>query len=80
MCFKRTCCGSAGVCDQHRSLYFHKVTRIQEFADLADDFGALNESLFYLRIHDQVHITLTITQVGIGQTVEFFRKHLKTFA
>ena len=34
-------------------------------------------SILNILIHDQVDITLTITLVGIGQTVELLRKYLQ---
>ena len=43
----------------------------------ADDLGTLYKSIFHICVHDQVHITLTVTDIGVGQTVEFLRKDLQ---
>ena len=39
--------------------------------------GTLQKDIPNLRVHDQINITLTVTKIGIGQTVIFFRKNLK---
>ena len=44
--------------------------------DTADDFRTFYESLFYILVHDKIHITLTITHIGIGQSMELLRKDI----
>ena len=71
-------CGSAACIGyQHRCLHFHEVSRIQEVTDLLDDLGSLDKGLPGLCVHDQVHISLAITGVGIGQSVEFLGQDLE---
>jgi len=78
MRLERSCSSAAGICHQHRSLHFHKSLSVQIFTDSADDFGTFNESILYFRIHDKIHISLTITDICIGQTMKFFRQYLQT--
>ena len=78
MCLERSCRSTAGIGYQHRCLHLDKVASVKEIADLLDDLGALDKGLFNLRIHDQIHVTLTIAGICICQTVEFLRKGLQT--
>ena len=77
MRLERSCSSAAGICNQHGSLHFHKALSVQITADGADDSGTFYKSILNILIHDQVDITLTITLVGIGQTVELLRKYLQ---
>ena len=36
-----------------------------------------DKGILYFRIHDQIHITLTITCIGICQSVELLRQNLQ---
>ena len=80
MRLKRSCRRSACVCHQHRSLDFHKALAVQIFADRADDFRTLDKSILYLRIHDQIHVSLAVTKVCVRQPVELLREDLKALA
>ena len=80
MCLERSCCCTACIGYEHRSLDFHEALSIQITTDAADDFRTFDECIFYIRVHDQVYISLTVTGICIGQSVEFFRKHLETLA
>ena len=73
------CCRTAGIGHQHGSFHFHKALAVQVFPDGADDFGPFDKGILYLRIHDQIHISLTVAQIRIGQTVILFRKDLQAF-
>ena len=71
-------CGSASrVGNQHRSLHFHEALSAQIFPDSSQNPGTLDEGILHLRVHDQVHVTLTVTHIRIRQAMEFLRKHLK---
>ena len=78
MCLKWAGCCSTGIGYKHRSLHFHEISVCKEVTDLAKNLGTFDKCLFYVLIHDQIHITLTITDVRVRQTVKFFRKDLKT--
>ena len=76
---KRSCCCTAGIGYQHRSLHFHKVLGCQELTDLPDDPGTLHKYIAGIQIHCQIHITLTIAGIRISQTVELLRQDLQGF-
>ena len=78
MRLKRTRRRTAGIRNQHRGLHFHKSFAIKIFTNGADDTGTFNKRILYFRIHNQIHITLTITYICISQTMEFLRKNLQT--
>ena len=78
MGLKRTCSRTAGISYQHRGLHFHKSASIQEIADLLEDLRTFYKGVFYFRIHDEIHISLTITDIRVGQSVKFLRQNLQT--
>ena len=78
MCLKRSCRRSACVCHKHRSLNFQESLRIQVFPDAAQNFRTFDKCIFYLAVHDQIHISLSVSCICICQSVEFLRKHLQT--
>ena len=43
----------------------------------ADDPGTLYKGVLYFRIHNQIHITLTISCIGICQSVILLRQNLQ---
>ena len=59
------CSSAAGICNQERSLDFHEVSVSQEVTDLLDDLGSLLERILYLRIHDEVEISLAVTDLCV---------------
>ncbi len=77
MRFEGSCRGAAGVGYQHGRLHLHKALACQELTDGGNDLGTLYKYFLCFRIHDQVDIPLTITQVRIGQTVILLRKNLQ---
>ena len=79
VCFKGSGVGAAGDNGQNRRFHFEIAPVIQEFSDSFNDHSSLAEYLPYVFIHDEVHISLTISHVRIGQTVEFFREDLYGF-
>ena len=78
MCLERSCSCSSGILYKHRSLYFHKAFISKIFTDCGKDLGTFNKSILYFRVHDQIHISLTITGICICQSVELLRKDLQT--
>ena len=78
MCIKWTSIGTA--CDGckywcvnlQESVFFFKYT-----LDFFYDFGALDECFFYLRVHDEVNIALTISDILIDKALELIRKNLE---
>ena len=76
MGLERSCSCTAGIGYQHGSLYFQETLSVQITADGTDNSGTLYESILNVLIHDQVGITLTITDIGIGQAVELLRQDL----
>ena len=77
MCFKGTCSRPARIGYKHRCLHLHESLCIQETTDGGNDLRPLYKGILYLRVHDEVYISLAITDVGIRQAVEFLRKHLE---
>ena len=77
MRLERPCSGAAGILHQHRCLHLHESLSVQIPADRADDLGTLDKGILHLRIHDQIHISLTVTQIRIGQPMELLRKDLE---
>ena len=73
------CSSAACICYQHWSLYFHKALSVQEITDFPDDLGTLYKRILNLRIHDQIHISLTVAKVCIRQAMEFLRQSLEAF-
>ena len=70
-----TSIGSAArIGDKHRGLNFHKAASIEELADLADDLGSLDKGLLGLFIHNEVHISLAVSEICILKAVELLRQ------
>ena len=61
--------GAAGDHLQHRGFGFHKVFLHQEVTDTGHDLGANLERLARIFIDDQVHITLAVFGLGVGQAL-----------
>ena len=69
---------AAGVLHQHRRLHLHESLSVQIPANRADDPGTFDKGLLYLRVHDQIHVSLTIAGVRIRQAVILLRQNLQT--
>src|SRR5699024_3385459 len=59
---------------QNRGLYFQITLVVQECAQLFDNHRAFYKDIADIWVHDEVDVSLTVSQVGVGQTVEFFRQ------
>src|SRR5574344_491815 len=77
MCLERTGGSAAGICHQHRCLHFQEVLTVEIAADGTDDLRTLYKGLTDILVHDQICITLSVTDIGIGQSVPFFRQRLQ---
>ena len=77
MGLKWTCSGTAGILHQHRCLHLHEATTIEEVTDLTDDLGTFDEDILRVLVHDEVDVTLTISRIGILQTMELLRKRIE---
>src|SRR6266498_94067 len=53
----------------HRRLHFHKATRVEEIANLADDGAALEEDLLDRVVGEQIQVTLAIANFSVFQAV-----------
>ena len=78
MGLKGSCGSSSGIGHQHGSLHLHKALASQVFTDGGQDPGTLDEGILYILVHDQVHISLAVTDIRIGQSMELLRKDLET--
>ena len=70
------CRSSSGVAHEDRRLHFHKALSVQISPDRAENLRTLDKGIFYLRVHDQVHISLAIADIRVRQAVELLRKDL----
>ncbi|CDD55040.1 putative uncharacterized protein [Clostridium sp. CAG:43] len=77
MGLKWTCSSTAGIGYQGRCLYLHKVSSRKEVTDLFEDQGTFDKCLLNIFVHDQIHISLAITHIRIGNTMIFLRKNLQ---
>ena len=74
---ERTGSGTTGILHQHRCLHLHEATSIEEVTNLTDDLRTLDEDILRILVHDEVNIALTISRIGILQTMELLRKRIK---
>ena len=64
---------------QNRRVHLQKARTVKIGADFAQDLGTLQKDVLHLGVDDQIHVPLAVAQVGIAQTVEFFRQGQKRF-
>ena len=69
VCDKRTCRCAARNRLQNRGLNLQIASLVEELAHGADDLAALDEDILHLRIDDQIHIALTITQFWVAECI-----------
>ena len=78
---KRPCVGSAGNRRQDRRVHLHvTVVLFQHPFDLVYDLCSLDKSVANLRVHNQIHISLTIAKIRVLQSVPLVRQYLQGFA
>ena len=54
-----------------------KPSSVQIFADRADNSGTFDKGILYFRVHDQIHVSLTVPGIRVCQAVELLRKNLE---
>ena len=59
---------------ENRGLNLHVAVRFHKLADDGYDLGALAEHVADLRVHDEVNVALTITDLAVGEAVELLRQ------
>ena len=74
---KRSCRCAARIGNEHRSFHLHEITAVKETTNFLNDCGSLLEGLADILIHDEIHISLAIADIGILQSVELLRKRLQ---
>ena len=57
---------------EHGGFHFHKAAFLKEGAEGTDDFAALAENVADLRIGDEVHIPLAVTDFDVGEALVLF--------
>ena len=77
MGLKGTRRGAAGIGHQHRSLHLQEALAIQITPDAGYHFGTLEKGILDLAVHNQIHVSLAVAEIRVGQTVELFRKDLQ---
>ena len=77
VCYKRSCSCADFKCVENRCINFKKAVTVKEGAKFAKNLRALDKGILYLGIDDEVNISLTISEVGVLQSVEFFRERQK---
>jgi len=76
MCLKRSCRRTARIRHEHRGLNLHEALSVQIASDRADNLGTLHKCVLHILIHDEIDISLTISGIGIRQSVELLRQNL----
>ena len=76
---ERTCGGASSVLHQHGRLHFEEALFIEVTADAGNNPGSPDKGLTNLRVHDQVRVTLTVTQIGVGHAVILLRQRAQGF-
>ena len=61
------------------SIYLEEALIVEDCARFLEDLGALHEGFLYVGVDDEVNVTLTVTEVGILETVELFGKGKQGF-
>ena len=69
---KWTSRSTTGNSTQYRSFYLNIISRIQILTNGLHNIGSCNKGIHNLWIHNQINITLTITNLRISQAVELF--------
>ena len=77
MSYERTRRGASRVRDEHGGLDLHKALVIEVASDRADYLRPLYKRVLDLGVHYEVDVSLTVTQIGVRQTVILLGKELK---
>ena len=77
MSHEGSCCSTACISHKHGCLHLHEALSVQVTPDSGDNLASLYKGILNIRIHDEIHISLTVTKVRIGHSVELLRKRLQ---
>jgi len=69
-------CCTARIGYEGGSFDLHEITAVKEVSYLLDDPGSSDKCILYFGIHDQINISLSVSGICVGQTVEFLGKYL----
>ena len=58
--------------------HLHEALAVQIIPDTAEDPGTFDEGVLHIRVHNQIHVSLTVTEIRVGQSVELLGKDLQT--
>lgn len=74
---ERPCVCAARDVVQNGGFDFQISFFVQKVSDFAKNHTTFHENRLDFRINDKVNVTLTITKVGVGKSVEFFGERQK---
>ena len=69
---ERTRCGTARDALKNRSLHLKAACLVEIFTHCRHDLASLDECVAHLRVHDEVHISLSVLELRIRESVEHF--------
>ena len=77
MCDERSCCGSSGDRLENRSFNLKEILRVKVISDLSKYCGTLNKRILNIGVHDEVKVSLSVSEFLVVKSVEFLGKNLK---
>ena len=77
MSLERPCRGASCIGDEHGGLDLHEALGVEVTSDRADYLRSLDERVLYVGIHNEVDVSLTVSEIRIRETVKFFGQKLK---
>lgn len=69
MCDERSCRSAARYRLENRGLHLQTACIVEILTHRSDNLGPLDESVLYLRVYDEVHISLSVSELRIGERV-----------
>ncbi len=76
---ERACTCTDFHCLKNRGIHLKESAAVKELTDSRDDRASLAEHIANLGIDNRIHIALTITEIRVGQAMEFFGQHFQGF-
>ena len=77
MGLKRSCGSASGIGHQHGGLHLHKALSVQISSDCGNNLRPFHKGFLYFLVHNQIRVSLAVTDIRVCQAVIFFRKYLK---
>ena len=74
---ERACTCTDFHCLKNRGIHLKESAAVKELTDSRDDRASLAEHIANLGIDNRIHIALTITEIRVGQAMEFFGQHFQ---